>query len=133
MLFFIKIESIEITQDSGDNEEMKTIADLRNGKLQTVLGAIKAEVNRMAGEARLIVYGSYARGEERDDSDVDLMVVLPDALKTFEIEDRVRDVIYDIGFSNDFVISVMVVSETQVSRNKGFMVFGSVEKEGVLI
>ncbi|MEW6203621.1 MAG: nucleotidyltransferase domain-containing protein [bacterium] len=113
---------------------MKTIGELRNARLRKSLEAVKAEVRRIAGNgARLIIYGSYARGEEREDSDVDLMVVLPDEKRTFEIEDRVRDAIYDIGFDNDFVISVMVVTETQVAGNKGFMVFGSVEKDGVLI
>lgn len=113
---------------------MKTISEMRNSKLRKALDAVKSEIRAIAGEdARLIIYGSYARSEEREDSDVDLMVVLPDEKADFEIKNKVRDTIYDIGFDNDFVISVMVVTKTQVKKNKGFMVFGSVEKEGVQI
>jgi len=113
---------------------MRTISELKNEKLREALEAVKAEVRRIAGDgARLIIYGSHARGEEREDSDVDLMVVLPDALKTFENEDLLRDAIYDIGFDNGFVISVLVASESHVKNMNGFMVYGSVEKEGVLL
>ena len=113
---------------------MNKIAELKNPRLREALEAVKAEVRRIAGDdTRLIVYGSYARGEEHEDSDVDLMVVLPDALKTFENEDRLREAIYDIGFDNGFVISVLVASESHVRNMKGFMVYGSVEKEGVFL
>ena len=67
------------------------------------------------------------------DSDVDLMVVLPDEKKTIEIEDRVRDVIYDAGFEMDMLFSVMVVSESQARKHSGFMVFEGVEKEGITV
>jgi len=113
---------------------MKTIEELKNANLREALEAVKAEVRRIAGDgARLIIYGSYARGEEREDSDVNLMVILPDALKTFEIEDNVRNVIYDAGFNLDMHFSVMVVSETQARKHAGFMVFGGVEREGIAV
>ncbi len=113
---------------------MKTAAELSDTRLREALGVVKTELRKIAGEeARLIVYGSYARGEARPDSDVDLMVVLPDELKTFEMEDKVRDAIYDIGFDNDFLFSVMVASESHVKKMQGFMVYDSVEKEGILI
>ena len=80
---------------------MKSIVELRNLKLRLALETVKKDIIDIVGDnVRLIVYGSYARGEEREDSDVDLMVVLSDEKKTFEIEDRVRDVIYDAGFSS---------------------------------
>lgn len=111
---------------------MKTIEELRNPMLREALEEVKTEVKRIVGEyARLIIYGSYARGEEREDSDVDLMLVLPDEKATIAIEDKVRDVIYDAGFELDMHFSVMVVTESQALKHSGFMVFGSVEREGI--
>lgn len=113
---------------------MKSLAELRNLKLRLALEAVKKDIVGIAGaDVRLIVYGSYARGDEREDSDVDLMVVLPDEKKTFEIEDRIRDRIYDAGFKQDMLFSVMVVSEAQAVKYAGFMVFGGVEKEGIAV
>ena len=113
---------------------MKTIAELRNAILRKALGAVKAEVVRIAGEdARLIIYGSYARGEEREDSDVDIMVILPDEVASEEIEDIVWNAIFEVGYETDFLLSAIIVSESQVKKFEGFKVFGSVEKEGVPI
>ena len=111
---------------------MKTIEELSNHKLRNALELAKSEIARIAGNgARLIIYGSYARGEEREDSDVDLMVVLPDEKATFEIEDKIRDAIFEIGYDSDFLISTMVVSESVERKFEGFKVFASVEKEGI--
>ena len=113
---------------------MKTITELRNKKLREALAAVKEQVGRIVGGgARLIIYGSYARGEEREDSDVDLMVVLQDEKATFEIDDSIRNVIYDAGFELDMHFSVMVVTESQARKHSGFMVFGGVEREGIAV
>lgn len=42
--------------------------------------------------ASLILFGSVGRGEERPDSDIDLLVVLPDGRRKQEIEAKVLDV-----------------------------------------
>jgi len=113
---------------------MKTISELGNANLRKSLEAVKNEAQRIAGkDMRLIVYGSHARGEQRDDSDVDLMVILPDEKATYEIEDRVRNVIYDAGLEIDKHYSVMVVSESEALQHSGFMVFGRVEQEGIAV
>ena len=111
---------------------MKTIKELKNAKLLKALEAVKEEIRGIAGvDARLTIYGSYARGEEREDSDIDLMVVLPDEKADFQMEELIRDSVIDIGLEDDFLFSVIVVTESQMKRFKGFKVFDSVEKEGV--
>jgi uncharacterized protein len=113
---------------------MKTIGELRNVRLREALGSVNEEIGCIAGEgARLIVFGSHARGEERADSDVDLMVVLPDEMAVSQTMDSVRNVIYDAGLELDMHLSVMVVSESQAKKHSGFMVFGSVEREGIAV
>ena len=113
---------------------MKTIAELKSAKLRETLEAVKAEIQRIAGDgARMIVYGSYARGEERDDSDVDLMVILPDEKYTFEIKDEIHDAVFEIGYEAEFLISIFFASESIARKFEGFKVFASVEREGVLV
>ena len=113
---------------------MKSITELRNPRLREALAAVKAEIHGIAGEAaRLIIYGSYARGEEQGDSDVDLMVVLPDDKATFQIKDKIRDAIFEIGYENDFLLSTMIVPVSIARKFEGFKVFASVEKEGISV
>ncbi|MEW5946237.1 MAG: nucleotidyltransferase domain-containing protein [bacterium] len=100
--------------------------------LQRILFEIKGAVESVAGrESRVILYGSRARGEDREDSDVDLMVVVPDGVADFYTKDRITDVILDIGNKYGLLAIPLVVSESQEKKFSGFKVFDSVEKEGV--
>lgn len=113
---------------------MNTIAALQNPSLRHALEQIKAKILKIAGDdIQLIVFGSYARGEEQADSDVDLMVVLPDEKAVFKIKDAIRDAIFDIGYESDFLFSTMIVPEFYAKKFQGFKVFASVEKEGIAV
>lgn len=112
-------------------QPMKTILDLKNEDLRRAVQNVKRQAQAIAGGARVLIFGSYARGEERDDSDVDIMIVLPDEHSDFATEDRIRDMAIETGLENDFLFSVIIVSESQMIRFRGFKVFGAVEDEGV--
>lgn len=45
-----------------------------------VAAAVKTELTKLYGDrfAKLILFGSYARGDNREDSDIDFLVVLHD-------------------------------------------------------
>lgn len=53
---------------------------------------------------KVILFGSYARGEAREDSDLDLMIVeeeIPDLAKEYN---RIRDALGPIGIGVDLLI-----------------------------
>jgi len=110
------------------------LLNLKNKELESVLAQIKAALLNLVGDRfRLFLYGSYARGEEQEYSDVDLMLVIPDELNDYKSTDKMRDIIYEFSFSTDYLFSVMIVSETHFNDMQGFQVFLSVEREGVLL
>ena len=113
---------------------MKRIDEISNEPLREILDRVKAQVRAYAGEqTRVILYGSYARGEARPDSDVDLMIVVPDDKADFQTEDRISDIVFDIGYEHDLLIMPYIVSESQMKKFSGFKVFYSVEREGLLV
>ena len=59
------------------------MAALTKHEIFETIGRLEAEI-RALGVSRLAVFGSFARGEDRPDSDVDILVQFSVGSKTFE-------------------------------------------------
>ena len=59
------------------NQECPFFEELKGLVLKTtgVTGRIRASLERLAGIELAFIYGSYAKGEEKADSDVDLLII----------------------------------------------------------
>lgn len=65
-----------------------------------------------APDARIILFGSRARGQARPDSDLDLLVVEPELRSRREEFGRLREALGDLGVPVDLI----VVSDEHVSK-----------------
>jgi predicted nucleotidyltransferase len=109
----------------------RTLADVAP-ELASVLGEIKEALRDLVGdEFRLVLFGSRARGDSEPDSDVDLMVILPDALYGVETEHRIWDRVSDFSSRDDLIFNVLVTSESLAREYSGFKAYGAAEREGV--
>ena len=54
---------------------------------------------------KVILFGSYARGEARPDSDVDLLIIAPSALPTYKRTPPLYEAIGVMGIPNDLIWS----------------------------
>lgn len=83
--------------------------------------------------ARLILYGSRARGEAPEDSDLDLVALVDE--KTPEIESQMEDVAYRVMWDHDFkpIISLKIFAEERFrnAAKKGYSFYRNVEREGI--
>ena len=114
--------------------ERRCAAPIPDEALADALAQVKDALREAIGEDfRLILYGSRARGDAEPDSDVDLMVILPDDRADSETEGKLRDTVYDFSLRTDYLFSVVVVSESYAREWSGFKVFGAVEREGITI
>ena len=84
---------------------------------------------------QLIIYGSRAKGNAPDDSDLDVIALVEN--KTPAIESALDDLIYQVMWDHDFrpIISLKVFEESEFNDalNKGFSFYRNVDKEGVLV
>jgi predicted nucleotidyltransferase len=84
---------------------------------------------------RLIIFGSRAKGESTEDSDLDIIALVNK--KTSEVEKELDDIVYQVMWDNDFnpIISLKVFQESNYidALNKGFSFYMHVEKEGVAV
>ena len=79
---------------------------------------------------KVILYGSYVRGEATRDSDIDVLVLVDQSLNPFEVRESLSDLLFDILLEEGELISVIAVPEQSFENyNSPFML--NVKKEGV--
>ena len=80
---------------------------------------------------QVLLYGSAVRGEMDKESDVDLLVVLPDV--NWEIEKRIGDIAFDAGLEIGRVISTMCFSHSDLTDSpmRSSPLILNVRREGV--
>lgn len=96
--------------------------------------------NRLSSDLKahlkqIIIYGSRAKGNAPDDSDLDVIALVEK--KTSAIESALNDLMYQVMWDHDFrpIISLKVFGESEFNDalKKGFSFYRNVEKEGVLV
>ncbi len=84
---------------------------------------------------RVIIFGSRARGEAGEDSDLDVVALVD--RNTPEIERGLEDIAYQVMWDHDFkpIISLKVFEESHYSDalKRGFSFYRHVETEGVAV
>jgi predicted nucleotidyltransferase len=70
-----------------------------------LLRLIRDRVVQRFQPIRLILFGSRARGDARPDSDVDLLVVLPDAPDKRAVAVEIRRALHDLPVGKDVIVT----------------------------
>jgi len=92
-------------------------------------GAEKLYRNRLKA---IILYGSWARDEATDDSDIDLVVVLAGEVDACEEIDRMADIFTDLNLEHNVLIAVYPVSESDFDKVDSPLLI-NVRKEGITV
>jgi predicted nucleotidyltransferase len=77
------------------------------------------------------LYGSKARGEEREDSDLDVMIEIPDYDRAIVAE--IDDIIYRINLRHDVFISALVFGKDELEEGpmSEAPIYKVIQREGV--
>ena len=99
-----------------------------------ILLMIKQSVVSSNPKATVILYGSYARGDNKNDSDVDLLILLESDKITREDEIKVKYPLYDIEFETGQIISPIVLSKKDwETKHRITPFYENVNREGVIL
>jgi predicted nucleotidyltransferase len=98
-----------------------------------ILLEIKRRVAEVEPSAQVLVYGSYARGEQGPESDIDLLILLPEGERVgYDEGMRVKSPLYRLEWSTGTIISPLVYTRKEwLERHKGTPFFYNVQRDAV--
>jgi len=102
-------------------------------RIKSLINRIKAHLVKMYGGKikKVILYGSYVRGESTQNSDIDILVLVDKSLNPFEVRKSLSDLLFDILLDEGELISVIAIPESMYENyNSPFML--NVKKEGLV-
>ena len=101
--------------------------------IELILKEFKQKTSELYGARlkKIVLYGSYARGQANDEhSDIDLAVILDGDISPGKEIDRMIDIITDINLDYDVLLSVYPVSENDyLSVNSPLLL--NLRREGI--
>ena len=74
-----------------------------------VVNQISQAIRRVAPTATAILYGSEARGDAREDSDIDLLILLDGDKRDLKHEDELAGELYDIELNTGVLVSPIIM------------------------
>ena len=97
-----------------------------------VVGSIEILGKRIK---KIILYGSYARGDYNNSSDIDILVLTDYKQKEFySVLKKISNMTYDIELDNDVIITPLI--NNIIFYNQGINeipFYSNIEKEGVVL
>ncbi len=103
-------------------------------KLREALGKMIPEFQAIFGTVldQIILYGSVARGTQRDDSDVDIAVIARRYTK--DMHERLIDFAVDLELEYDKVFSVMLIEYDTFKEWENVLPFyQNMKKDGIML
>ncbi len=95
------------------------------------------EIQKKLGDSvsKIILYGSYAREDYREDSDIDIMILTSlSESEIRKIENEVYDIAYDYGLEYSVTISINIKNEEHFNYWLGALpYYDNIKREGIIL
>ena len=102
-------------------------------KTRHISQLIRNTISSIDPKAEVILYGSRARGDERNDSDWDILI-LTDYSVNLQIERKFRDKLYDLELEIEEPFSIFTYSKNEwQSKQRITPFYQNVVQEGILL
>jgi predicted nucleotidyltransferase len=99
-----------------------------------IIQRIKDTVSATEPSATIILYGSFARGDSKENSDFDILILIDKNKVTRTDEKRLKYPLYEIEFETGKIISPIVFSKTDWEyKHKSTPFYENVTKDGIVL
>lgn len=104
-------------------------------KIRKLMKELKEGLVRIYGDRLkgVYLYGSYARGDYRPGSDVDVMILLKDYRNYWNEQSKISKLASDVSLEHDVTVSCIFIKELQwkTARDESPLLY-NISKDGVL-
>lgn len=102
--------------------------------ISSILSLLRDALQQCYGDrfVRLLLYGSYARGNATADSDIDVMVVLKAPVHPVQEIEQMGDMLTDLLLEHGALVSVYPISENDYQARQSPLL-ANVREEGILV
>ena len=106
-------------------------------ELQVVLNRVRSVSEQLYGSKlnKIILYGSYARGDNTEESDIDIMIVLNcEKDEVRRLRSMTSEMASDISLEQEVFLSILLRDKKHFEENRDFLPFyRNIVAEGVEI
>ncbi len=108
--------------------------DSLDTRIRSILSECTEKVCQYDSDARVILYGSQARGQATAYSDLDLLVLLSSEISC-DLNNQIHDSIYEVALEKDIVISTIIKSRSswELPISQATPLYQSIQNEGILV
>lgn len=97
------------------------------------LTTIKEVVQSIDSQAEIILFGSRARGDERSDSDWDVLILIPGKVD-LQVEQTFRHQLFNVELEYEQAISTFVYSKSDWNQKYHITpLYHNIQREGIII
>ncbi len=113
---------------------IKSPSSLWPQEVQKALQDLRMSLRRLYGKQApsVLLYGSYARGNAEDASDIDVLLIYPAVVPSGHEINRLGAILADLNLRYQVLISVLPVSEQDYHNSSGIF-WSNIRQEGVLL
>jgi len=114
---------------------MKNLKEVLTEKESKAVEKLKQGLEKLYGDnlVRLILYGSKARGDAEDGSDIDILVVLKEMGLNYDEIKKINNVAAPICLKSDLVISAIPMNKKWVDADYRTIFIYNVMNEGIIL
>ncbi len=103
-------------------------------RVLNILRRVKGHLEERYGDAvrRVLLFGSFARGDATEDSDVDVAIVVSDDLEPCEVEAFLDELLFEVLLEEGELVSVVALREDHFEDPRSPFVM-NIRSEGIAV
>jgi predicted nucleotidyltransferase len=99
---------------------------------KNILFKIKSLIKEIEPDAKIILFGSTARGDSKENSDIDLLILVNKNHISRKEEKRIKYPLYDLEFDTGQIISPFIISALEWENKHSFTpLYKNIKEEGI--